>query len=35
MIYLIEIYTKFRSGDLVVGFAIFSEDYTFLMAIFF
>ena len=34
-LYLIEIYTKFRSGDSVAGFAIFSEDYTFLMAIFF
>ena len=35
MVYLIEIYTKFRSGDSVAGFAIFSEDYTSLMAFFF
>ena len=34
MVYLIEIYTKFRSGDSVAGFAIFSEDYTSLMAFF-
>ena len=34
MVYLTEIYTKFRSDDSVAGFAILSEDYTSLMAIF-